>query len=312
MSNPTRLLISQLQPRLILYTFCMFLLFFILCFLLTPIACRAQTPLLFQIIAAYKPSSLILSTPQTNIPTPLPTPNSQPQVLGISTTLPAIGGQGKIITIVVLGDSMIDTLGKDIPSLQIALQKYYPNTKFNIINYGVGASNLQYALFRLTHDYRYLDGEYPSIISLNPDILIVESFAYNNYGNSQAGIDKQWLQLGELTTTVKEKLPHAKIVLAATIAPNSITFGNGIKDHYFNSMEKQEKANTIKLYLQNLVNFATSQNFPLANAYHPSLVNNDGNKNFISAIDNLHPSVYGGQLFCNLLAKTIFDHKLVE
>jgi len=240
-----------------------------------------------------------------------------PQVLGINVTSPpivqAIGGveEEAVVTIAVLGDSMVDTLGKDIPSLETALSQYFPNHKFKIINYGVGASNIEYALFRLQNDYQYNGQNYPSLLSLKPDIIVVESFAYNNFGNTQAGYDRQWQALSNITSTIEKDLPNAKIILAATIAPNPLNFASGIKDIHLTSLEKVEKTKTIKIYLQNLVNFATSQKYPLANVYNLSLKNGQGLPELISKTDNLHPSSLGAQLFSDTLAKTLSDNKLI-
>jgi hypothetical protein len=267
--------------------------------------------LLHQLISAYHSSSVSFSYPSLTTPTPPPSS----QVLGTSITAPTpinVGGEGKIIKIAVLGDSMIDTLEPNIPQLESALKQFYPYYKFNIINHGAGGSNIENGLFRLLNDYEYLGTKRSSIISQKPDIIVVESFAYNNFGNSQSGIDRQWLALGAITTNIRQLLPNTKIFLAATIAPNSIIFGNSIPGTQFTSLDKIEKSTNIKLYLENLINFATSQHFPLADAYHPSLVNGEGNKNLISSRDHLHPSGYGGQLFCNTVAKTIFDNQLIE
>lgn len=268
-------------------------------------------PLLYQLLQAYhpatnlpqvtSPSQVLGTTTSVTSPTPTPTP-----------TLPPIGGEGKIVTIAVLGDSMIDTLGKDIPQLAPSLNKYFPDIKFQILNYGYGGDHIEAGLYRLTHDYQYQGRTFPSLISQKPDIIIIESFAYNNYGNSQSGIDRQWLALGAITTTIQKELPDTKIVLAATIAPNSVVFGNGIAGFHPSALDKIEKTTTIKLYLQNLVNFATSQHFPLADTYHPSLVNGDGLLDFINSQDHLHPSGAGGEFFCDTIAKAIFDNKLID
>jgi hypothetical protein len=52
-------------------------------------------------------------------------------VLGATTQGPA--------TIAILGDSMVDTLGRDLKSLSQTLSQYYPRVTFNLLNYGVGA-----------------------------------------------------------------------------------------------------------------------------------------------------------------------------
>lgn len=275
----------------------MVLVIILLLSLVFPQSSQAQIPLRYQLIQAYYPSSLA-----TNF-TPLPL--SAPTVLGIATSTTGS------FTIAILGDSMIDTLGAGIPALRKSLSRIYPHINFKILNYGYGASDIDFGLFRLNNGYDYQGSHHPSLISQKPDLVIVESFAYNNFGNSQSSIDRHWLSLGAITTTLRQNLPQAKILLAATITPNSIIFGNGVKDLHLSSVEKIEKTNTIKLYLQNLIHFATSQNFPLADAHHPSLRNDEGMKEYISS-DGIHPSFAGATLFADTIASAISKYKIID
>jgi lysophospholipase L1-like esterase len=255
---------------------------------------QAQIPLYYQLLEAYQPT--------TNYSPPKITLNN-PQVLGATSPspLPQIGGDGHIIKIAVFGDSMIETLGPDITALKNSLKQYFPQQIFSFSNFGQSSTTLDKAVAKL-----------PEIIAQQPDIVVIESFAYNNYGNTQSGFDKQWQQLSDTTSKIKNSLPKAKIIIASTVSPNSIVFGNGIKDLHLSALDKIERTSTIKLYLQNAINFATSLGFPLADAYHPSLNNNDGSREFISSTDNLHPSASGATLFADVLADTIFKNKLLD
>lgn len=266
-------------------------------FFLRPIPASAQIPLLHQLLYAY--------VPDFNF--------SVGQVLGQSTSsVISSNSESKTYTIAVFGDSMIDTLGPKIPTLETALKVYYPHHNFKILNYGVGSETIEMAKKRLTEGYEYKDQSFPSLVSNHPDLIIVESFAYNNFGNSKEGIDKHWLDLGAITTTIKQNLPHSKILLAATIAPNSIIFANNVPGISYSAMEKIEKTKTIGLYVNNLINFANSQKYPLADAYHPSLTGTDGDKSYINPADNIHPSPQGAKLFSDTLAKAIFDNQLLD
>lgn len=263
-------------------------------------------PLHYQLVSAYQPISL---RPPTSIVVPTPTGT----VLGIATTTVSsppqantvvnepIGGEGKMITIAVFGDSMIETFGQDMPVLKKTLQKSFPNKAFNLLNFGQSATTIDNASSKI-----------PDIIALKPDIIIIESFAYNNFGNTQSGFDRQWQHLSNITSQIKSALPHTKIILSATVAPNSITFANGIPGLHLSSLDKIERTKTIKLYLQNIVNFATSQNYLLANVYKQSLVRNDGNPQLISSADNLHLSERGKEFFSSIVADTISQNKLIE
>ncbi len=276
-------------------------------FLGSAISISAQDiPLSYQLMMAYQPSSYTDQAPTTDTLTPSPTPTTSPapQVLGDTTSIPSTK---QVVKIALLGDSMIDTLGSGAPSLASALAPYLPNYQLNILNYGYGASNIEYAQTRLISDYDYNNQHVPSLISQSPDVIVIESFAYNNFGNTPQGLSRQQTALTNIVNTIKQKLPNCKIIIAATIAPNATIFGNGITGLNLTSTEKIEKTATIKLYLNNAIKFATTKNIPLADAYHPSLINGDGNPDYISTKDHLHPSLIGANFFSTILAKTIYS-----
>lgn len=263
----------------------------------------ALIPIYYQLLEAYHPLTYFYQAPQEIIIAPSPTPTPTPFVL------PAIGGEGPVKNIVLLGDSMIDTIPENV--ITKSLNTLYPTTKFNLFDYGYGSTTIDSALLRLTQKTSYLSEDKVAIFDLNPDIIVIESFAYNNFGNSLIGLEKQRAVLKEIIALIQEKSPHTKIILAATIAPNSISFANGSKEYKFTALEKIEKTKTIKLYLQNLLDFAQDQNLPVIDAYHPSLSQGEGLSQLINTSDFIHPSPLGSELFADLLTQSIKDNNLL-
>jgi hypothetical protein len=113
--------------------------------------------------------------------------------------------------------------------------------------------------------------------------------------------------------TLTTYLPDTKVIIAATIAPNSSVFGDGAADTSFSSIDKQERVGIIKNYLESTTRFAQGQRLLLADAYHPSL-GNDGNGKieFINAGDHIHYSPAGRAFFAKILAETITNNKILE
>lgn len=216
-------------------------------------------------------------------------------------------------TIAVLGDSMVDTLGPGVPALADRLKRIYPGTQFTILNYGVGATNIDYGIERITNSYSYLGNGVPSLVSQKPDIVVVESFGYNPYSFDTGAIDKHWLAMAKVVDTLRSNLPGVKIVIAATIAPNAQLFGDGAPGLSFDPVGKQEKVTVIKKYLENAIKFAQSQKLPLANAYNPSL-QSDGNGKpaYINPGDHIHYSDAGRALMARVIAGAISSHNLLE
>ncbi len=249
----------------------------------------------------------------------LPTPTiALPEILGITTDeatpSPAILSRTtkkQSVTIALLGDSMIDTLGPNVPDLQNVLHETYPKTTFTLLNYGVGGTNIDYGLERITNNYTYLGSNIPALVAKNPDIVVVESFGYNPYSFSEGALDKQWLQLAHIVDMIKKELPGSKIVIAATIAPDSKTFGDGALS--WDIEGKTHHTTVIKSYLENAVRFAKSQRLPLADAYHPSLDSSkNGKEEYINQGDHIHYSEAGRVFFTKKIADAIISNKLLE
>lgn len=214
-------------------------------------------------------------------------------------------------TIAVIGDSMVDTLGPGVPHLAAELKRIYHNTSFTILNYGVGGTNIDYGLERLLSTYQYLGTNIPALVSTYPDLVVIESFGYNPYIVDEGALDRHWLQLSHMVDTLRAYVPGVKIVIAATIAPDAKTFGDGALA--WDSEGKTRKTTTIKSYLENAVRFALSQHLPLADAYHPSRDGNgDGKEEFINQGDHIHYSDQGREFFSQKIADTIVNNKLLE
>lgn len=249
-------------------------------------------------------TTIVLTKPSTSFGQ-LPTP----EVLGASAEpepTPPVTRKSSY-TIAVLGDSMVDTLGPGIPHLADALKKIYPRTDFLLYNYGVGGTNIDYGLQRLTSDYLYLDNPVPALVNRHPDIVVVESFGYNPYSFDEGALEKHWLALANIVDTLKGRIPNVKIIIAATIAPDANTFGDGGAGLAFGPEDKQKRTATIKQYLENAVKFAQSQHLPLADAYTPSLV---GTARYINPGDHIHPSEEGKQLFAQKVTEAILTLSL--
>lgn len=234
-----------------------------------------------------------------------------------------VAGQSEVInarvtkkphfTVAFLGDSMIDTLGSDLRVVWDELIRIYPKTGFTLLNYGVGGENIVSGLERVTRDTTYLGNSRPSLISTHPDVVVIESFAYNPFTFDVGALEQHWLSLSYIIDALKTNLPETKIVLAATIAPNSNVFGDGVWGLSFSPQDKLERTNTIKRYLENTIRFAQSEHLPLADAFHPSIDSSgEGKLVFINPGDHIHYSDAGRQLFARTVVDAIVANTLLE
>ena len=214
----------------------------------------------------------------------------------------------KEVTIAIYGDSMVDTMGTALPYLETALEQYYPQVNFALLNYGIGAQSIEQGKEGFNQAYSYKDRNYPAPASSGADIIIIESFAYNPMGED--GLDKQWLALSQIVDQARAS--GAKVMLLATIAPTKSQFGQGPGGIDWPQDTAWQHAGLIGRYLENAVNLGGSLNLPVIDAYHASLLaNGEGNLNYISSHDHIHPSVAGHQFVANLVVQKIVQLNLI-
>jgi len=225
----------------------------------------------------------------TSTPIPTPTPSSTQK------TQPSLtAAAGKSYTIAFLGDSMIDTMGPDLPAVKSKLTSIYGATDFTLLNYGVGATNIDYGIERITNGYTYLGNQKPSLASAKPNIVVLESFGYNPFPDADGGVNRHWLALSRAVDTLRAQMPGVKIVVAATIAPHT------------SSVISPDHARVIKSYLESTIGFARSQGLQLADAYHASLdANGEGKLLYINPGDHIHYSDAGRALFAEKVVQAL-------
>jgi lysophospholipase L1-like esterase len=252
------------------------------------------------------PAPEILGAAIEKTPAPTNTPIPTPQPVTRHAKKPAV-------TIALLGDSMMDTMGPDAPALKSVLSKIYPGTQFTIKNYGVGGTNIEYGISRITNGYTYLGNSIPALSSVQPDVVVVESFGYNPFPFDVGAMDKHWLSLAKAVDTLRSAIPGVKIVIGSTIAPNWNVFGDGAPGVSFGAEDKKQRVENIKKYLENAVKFAKSQSLPLANAYYASLDSSgNGKLAYINPGDHIHYSDAGRSLFAGKIAGAIITNRLLE
>lgn len=242
-----------------------------------------------------------------------------PEVLGVTETVtpaptptpPPTGKKSYIIAF--LGDSMIDTLGPGLPAVASRLKSEYPGTDFTLLNYGVGGTNIEYGIQRITNNYNYLGNDIAALESRNPNIVVLESFAYNPFPDADGGINRHWIALGNAVSTLKTAIPGVKIMIAATIAPNSKVFGDGAAGIAFGEMDKIQRTEIIKAYLDSTVKFATGEHLPLVDVYHASMDGSgDGLIQYINPGDHIHYSDAGRSLFAQKFTDALVKSRLLE
>lgn len=220
--------------------------------------------------------------------------------------------QKKEVTIALLGDSMTDTLGIDFPALQTLLKQKFPGIQPFIINYGVGGTNIDQGIPRITSGYSYQGRSLKAMAEEHPDIVILESFAYNPFPFDEGALEKHWLSLSYAVDSIRTNIPGAKIVIGVTIAPNTNVFGDGA-GLSFQPKDKQERTNVIRNYLESTIQFAKGEHFPLADAYTPSRDSTgNGILKYINRGDDIHPSGDGATLYAQAVVTAIVSAGLLQ
>lgn len=212
-------------------------------------------------------------------------------------------------TIVMVGDSMTETLGNS-DEIKENLSDYYPGKSFEVLNYGFGATNILSVVDRITKETQHGRAFRP-ISEIDYDVILLESFGQNPLSQYplEQGLKKQTEELAKIVKILKETNPKGKIVFVVTISPNKKIFAQ-------NQVELSDETRSQWVgerisYMKNHEAFAKSNSIPVINIFEISLLeNNDGNPDFISTQDYIHPSPTGIKFISRVIADFIYENKI--
>ena len=217
--------------------------------------------------------------------------------------------------IALIGDGMTEKWGPDCPQLSAELAMMFSRTSIEIQNYGLMGTRAGHGLWRISHDYKDSAGNYRSCVSYNdPDIVIVESFAYTNCGDDAESLSEYRDVLRGLWDEI-ERTTSAKILFCVTIPPDRERFLETSNNYYFTpKTTRQRLCDRASLYLDEALRIAQDEGWPLADVYNTvkkRVAGGDKIRRFINQSDCMHPSTYGFAAIARVLARSIDEHRMI-
>lgn len=218
--------------------------------------------------------------------------------------------------IALLGDSMTEKWGPDCPQLVAELSRLFIRTTFEVENHGLVGTRAGHGLWRVSHDYKDGSGAYRSCLSFgNPDIVIVESFAYTNSSDDAEGLTEYRDVLRRLMEEV-ERTTAAKILFAVVPGPDRDRYLENSPNYFHTSkITRQRLADRVKLYLEEALSIAQDEGWAVADAYsdvQKRVAAGDNIRRFINQSDTIHPSVYAYETIARVVVRAIDDARMIK
>ncbi len=219
------------------------------------------------------------------------------------------------LTIACLGDSMFDTMGEDCAPLREALVEVRPDVEWTLRNHAVSGTRADYGLYRLSHDYQYKERPGKSVAYDDPDIVLVESFAYNHIIDRAEGLDHYRAVMTAIVDTIR-RYTRARIMMVRTIPPDHDHFLEDVRDFYtLPPANRRAWATVVDLYMGTLKEWAGEAGLPLADAYgacQVQLARGGSHRLFVDPADNIHPNGYGHRFVARCIARALVDAGLID
>lgn len=233
-----------------------------------------------------------LHTAPTATPTPSPTPTPTKPLYRKS-----------LYTVILYGDSMVDTMGEVCEYAYEALKKEHPDTEFLCYNYGKGSENVTQGLGRFGERLEYQSRRYPPVTEIKPDICVMGSFAYNVYTPHDR--NQHWLDYTRLIQQAQQYC--GQVYMLAEIAPLRADFGKGPNGVNWETKTVIKHSGHIIDQLENVLGLSKTLGVPLIDAYTPSKIEGqqEGKREYVNASDGIHPSIEGHKFMAEQIAKTV-------
>lgn len=214
-----------------------------------------------------------------------------------------------------IGDSMFEAWGADCPEMYQELKRLYSHSEFVIENHGMTGSRAGHALWRISNDYPR-DGQVCRSLSMfDPDVTIVESFAYSNRTDGPEGMSEYRDVLRRLVEEI-QGTTGSQVLFCLGIPPHREKFLETMPS-YFNTSRatRQRMADDVKLYLDEARRIAQDEGWPFVDIcvdIEKRVLAGENMRRFINQSDSLHPSRYAYQIMATHITRGIDNHRMIE
>ncbi len=206
---------------------------------------------------------------------------------------------------------MTEYLG-NFDELKGYLNKYFPDKKFLLLNYGFSSTNILSVQERLQKESSHSGRTFQAINDIPFNVIIIESFGHNPLSDQplEEGLRLQKETLDKIVAILLQKHPKSSIVFMATIAPNKERYAEGVVN--LTTEARGEWARERTAYIKNHIDFAKSRSIPLINIYEKSLdQSGTGNIDYINSNDFIHPSPTGVYFISEEIAKFLYNNRFL-
>ncbi|MDF2958456.1 MAG: hydrolase family protein [Paenibacillus sp.] len=216
-----------------------------------------------------------------------------------------------------LGDSMTAFWGPEMPELKDALARHFPDQPFELLNYGVSGTRSEYGIYRITHDFPnpFGSGVQKCLSAASPDLVIVESFAYNHRLDGIDWIKNYQNVLRRLIQVLQETTP-AKVLFLVTIPPDRDHFLDHVPTYKDVTLElRQQWGHGSEMYLESAVDFAKEEQLPLINVFErvkEQVAAGTPIRWYIDQNDHIHPSRFAYELIAEEIAQAFLRYELIN
>lgn len=241
-------------------------------------------------------TSIVQGSPS---PTPYQFPYKKPEIV-----------KNDSYRIIIVGDSMVASLGPNANRLREHLIALYPDNEFVTYNYGYAANNISTLPDRFTKVTTNQGSDLPPILGEEFELLIIESFGYNPLSQYSLpeGLNKQNEILENVVRQFLAKKPNVYLAFMTPIALDPVNFA---KNTYDLSNETRKKwVDERVAYINNHKKFALDHGIPVIDIFERSK-KSDGlvNKKLIGE-DFIHPSADGVEFMSKEIADFIFSNQV--
>lgn len=237
------------------------------------------------------------------LPTPVPTPYQFPYK---NPVIP----KNRSYRIVIVGDSIVNSLGLNANTLREDLIGYYPDSEFVTYNYGYSSTNVLSLYQRLTEPTKNDGADNVPILKQGFELIIIESFGNNPLSEYPLaeGLKKQDEELERSVRAILAQKPNAALAFLTPIALDPDNYARGSRD-LSPEVRKSWVAERVA-YINNHKKFAEDKGIPVIDVYTASLKpNGEVDRTYISD-DFIHPSKKGIELISKTIADYIYNNKI--